>query len=189
MMKISEFSRKLSWIIYGLLLSVVTACNSGAATPSQVNSVNSPEASPLPSWKVYTNETWQFSLEHPTAWVVSANGTDSGFIGRQVFWWVGNDDPMQQHGDDPAVDQITETEINGQPATRILGYYQGAIGDMGFQQYLRYVIQKGDVFYMFTLYAVDALGVPSSMMTEKQPLRENDIAVFEQMITSVKFKE
>jgi hypothetical protein len=131
---------------------------------------------------------WGFSLEHPTTWVISGSDAESGFIGKQVFWWVGNYNPLDQPGDVPAVDQITETNIDGQRATRVLGHYLGAIGDMGYQQYLRYVLQKGDVFYTFTLYAVDALGVPSSMMTETLPLRESDTALFEQMMTTLKFK-
>jgi tetrahydromethanopterin S-methyltransferase subunit C len=96
---------------------------------------------------------------------------------------------MEQRGDAPTVDQITETDINGQPATRVMGHYVGAIGDMGYQQYLRYVIKKGDMFYIFTLYAVDALGVSSSMMTDILPLRENDITLFEKMMATMKFKE
>ena len=60
---------------------------------------------------------------------------------------------------------------------------------MGKQQYLRYVIQKGDLFYMFCLYALDAQGVPSNMMDETLALRESDIALFEQMISTLKFKD
>jgi hypothetical protein len=184
-----EFSRMLNGTIYSLLVLMVVACQSGTETPGQVNIVEPTVALPSSTWELYTNETWKFSLEHPTVWVVSSNGTNFGFIGRQVFWWVSNDNPMQQHGDDPAVNELTEIEIDGQPATRVLGHYQGAIGDMGFQQYLRYVIHKGDVFYMFTLVAVDALGVPPSLMSERLPLREDDLELFEQMIATVKFKE
>lgn len=163
-------------------------------TPSPVPPTSTPEptatATAIPSsWEVYTNETWGFSLEHPAAWVVSDIDTEFGFIGKQVSWWTGNFDLTKQPGDNPTVDQITEADINGQRARRELGHYQGAIGDMGFQQYLRYVIQKGDVFYIFTLFAVDARGVPSSMMTETQPLRENDITLFEQMMATMKFKD
>jgi hypothetical protein len=93
-------------------------------------------------------------------------------------------------GDVPAVDQITNTSINEQPAIRVLGHYQGAIGDMGNQQYLRYVIQRGDIYYMFTLYAVSANGIPQSMMTaDILPLQENDIALFEQMMATIKFND
>ena len=163
-------------------------------TSSPVPPTSTPEppatATTLPSsWEVYTNETWGFSLEHPTAWVIFGNDTKSGFIGKQVFWWVGNYDPMKQYGDVPAVDQITDVSIDGQKAKKVLGHYLGAIGDMGYQQYLKYIMQKGDVFYTFTLFAVDALGVPSSMMNDTLPLGENDLRLFEQMMTTMKFKE
>jgi hypothetical protein len=159
-------------------------------SPVPPTSTPEPTATPIPSsWEGYTNETWGFSLEHPTAWVVSDNDTESGFIGKQVFWWTGNYDPMQQPGDVPAVDQTTQVEINGQPATRVLGHYQGAIGGMGYQQYLKYVIQRGDVFYTFTLFAVDALGIPQEMMTETLPLREGDTELFDQMMATIKFKD
>lgn len=139
------------------------------------------------SWESYINKNWGFSLERPTVWVVSDHDTESGFIGRQVFWWIGNYDPMKQYGDHPAIDQITDVSIDGQPAKRVLGHYLGAVGDMGFQQYLKYNIQKGELFYTFTLYAVDAFGVSSSMMNETLPLQEDDIALFEQMMATLKF--
>lgn len=194
-------------LLFVLVLVLLTVLASGCApasapvpmsvssmpTPSPAPTTSTPEpaatATALPSsWEGYTNEMWGFSLEHPTTWVISGSDAESGFIGKQVFWWVGNYNPLDQPGDVPAVDQITETNIDGQRATRVLGHYLGAIGDMGYQQYLRYVLQKGDVFYTFTLYAVDALGVPSSMMTETLPLRESDTALFEQMMTTLKFK-
>jgi hypothetical protein len=163
-------------------------------TPSPGPPTSTPEptatATAIPSsWEVYTNEAWGFSLEYPTAWVVADYETKSGFIGKQVYWWADNYDPMKQSGDNPAVDQVTDISIDGQPATRVLGHYVGAVGDMGFQQYLKYVIKKGEVFYTFTLFAVDALGVPSSMMTETQPLREDDIALFEQMMATLEFNQ
>lgn len=146
-----------------------------------------PTETPAPAWEVYTDEEHGFSLQHPGAWAVSANDAQSGFIGEQVFWCVVDYDPMQVHGDVPAVDQIEQTEIDGQPAVRVSGHYLGAMGDMGLQQYLGYVIQKGEVFYMFTLYALDARGVPQEMMNEPVALSENDIALFEQMMASLKF--
>lgn len=162
--------------------------------PSPVPPLSAPEptetATTIPSsWEIYTNDTWGFSLEHPTAWVIFDNDTKSGFIGEQVFWWVGSYDPMKQYGDMPAVDLVTDVSIDGQPAKRVLGHYLGAMGDMGYQQYLKYIMQRGDMFYTFTLFAVDALGVPSSMMTETLPLGENDLRLFEQMMTTLKFKE
>jgi len=184
-----EFPRNLLWIIYGLLALMVSACTTATETPSPVNTVMPTVAEPASTWEQYTNTTWKFSVEYPTSWVVSENGTDSGFFGKQVFWWASKYDPMQQHGDDPAVDEMMEIEIDGQPAIRVSGHFQGAIGDMGFQQYLKYVIHKGDVYFMFTLHAVDALGVPPDMMTESLPLRENDVELFEQMIATVKFSE
>jgi hypothetical protein len=96
---------------------------------------------------------------------------------------------MAQHGDTPAVDQITDVSIDGQPAKRVVGHYVGAVGDMGLQQYLGYIIQKDNAYYGFRLVAVDALGVPASMMTETQPLREDDIALFEQMMATLKFDQ
>ncbi len=59
---------------------------------------------------------------------------------------------------------------------------------MGYQQYLKYIIQKGDMFYTFTLFAVNALGVPSSMMIETLPLGENDLRLFERMMATMEFK-
>ena len=164
--------------------------------PTLMPSLLPPTATPEPtataiptSWEVYTNEKWGFSLEHPTVWGVSENDMGSGFIGRQVFWWAGSYDPMKQHGDNPAVDQTAQVVIYGQSATRILGHYLGAIGDMGYQQYLKYVVQRGEVFYTFTLYAVNALGIPQEMMIDILPISESDIALFEQMMATMKFKD
>lgn len=81
-----------------------------------------------------------------------------------------------------------DVSIDGQPAKRVLGHYLGAIGDMGVQQYLKYIIQKGDMFYTFTLFAVNALGVPSSVMTETLPLSGNDLSLFERMMATMEFK-
>lgn len=201
-------------ILFILLLVFVTVSTSGCAfnsaqppKPIPATSLPIPESTttatslPMPdstttatstlppAWEVYTNEKWGFLLEHPTVWVISDTDSASGFIGQQVFWWVGNYDPMKQKGDMPGVGEIAEANIDGQQAKRILGHYLGAMGGMGEQQYLRYIVQKGDLFYMFCLYAVDARGMPSDRMNEKLPLRESDIALFEQMIATLKFKD
>ena len=105
-------------------------------------------------------------LEHPGAWVVMSNGEKSGFFGWQVYWGVDTFDAMQMPGDRPAVDQVSDVSIAGQPAKRVTGHYLGALADMGFQEYVKYIIQKGDLFYSFTLLAVDARGVPSNMMND-----------------------
>jgi hypothetical protein len=147
-------------------------------------------ATPTPlTWESYTNEAWGFSLEHPGAWVVMSNGENSGFFGWQVYWGVDNFDPMQMPGDRPAVDQIADVNIAGQPAKRLTGHYLRFLGDMGFQQYVRYTIQKGDLFYSFTLLAVDVRGVPQNMMTEPLPISEADLRLFEQMMATLIFDE
>lgn len=96
---------------------------------------------------------------------------------------------MQMPGDRPAVDQVESVIIAGHPAKRITGHYLGALADMGFQQYIRYIIQKGDLFYSFTLLAVDARGVPSNMMAERIPISEDDLRLFEQMMATLRFTE
>jgi hypothetical protein len=186
-MKGSECASTANWIVGWMLVLIVAACSSSTEAPGPTSIAVATDALPLASWDVYANETWGFSLEHPADWLISAAGSQAGFIGKQVFWWAGDQDPLQLHGDDPAADERADTEIGGQPARRIVGHYQGAVGDMGFQQYLRYVIQNGDTYYMFTLYAVDALGVPPEMINAELPLRETDIELFEQMMATVTF--
>jgi hypothetical protein len=58
---------------------------------------------------------------------------------------------------------------------------------MGWQHYLSYIFRKGELFYMFTLCAVDAKGVPQSMMAEEFPLRPTDVTLFEQMMATLEF--
>jgi hypothetical protein len=197
--------KSILFVIVFVFLTVLTNGCAPASAPAPTSVPATPRPSLVPptstpeptatvtvipsSWEVYTNESWGFSLERPTAWTVLDNNTESGFFGKQVFWWVGNYDPMKQRGDVPAVDQTAQVDINGQPATRVLGHYQGAMGDMGYQQYLKYVVQRGEFFYTFTLYAVNALGIPQEMMTEILPLRESDTALFEQMMATMKFKD
>lgn len=166
------------------LLPTLTASPLPAtATPEPTATTTAAPSSP----ELYMNEAAGFSLERPAAWVVTEYAAHYGLIGTQVFWGVDSFDPMQQPGDRPAVDQVTDVSIAGLPAKRMLGHYLGAIGDMGYQQYLRYVIQKGDVFYSFSLFAVDARGLPAHRMTETLPLREEDVAQFEQMMATLKF--
>jgi hypothetical protein len=141
------------------------------------------------TWEGYINEEWGFSFEHPGGWTVIDNDPSSGFVGRQVFWWVGNFDPMKQRGDQPAVDRVTDVSIDGHPAKRVLGHYLGAMGGMGYQQYLKYLIQKGNWFYAFTLVAMDVNGVPSNMMNDQLPISEGDISLFERMMATLKFIE
>ena len=163
-------------------------------TPSPVPPTPTPDPTETPTpaplfWEEYTNESWGFSLEHPGAWVVMSNGEKSGFFGWQVYWGVDTFDAMQMPGDWPAVDQVSDVSIAGQPAKRVTGHYLGALADMGFQEYVKYIIQKGDLFYSFTLLAVDARGVPSNMMTERIPIGEEDLRLFEQMMATLRFIE
>ena len=118
-----------------------------------------------------------------------SNGEKSGFFGWQVYWGVDTFDAMQKPGDRPAVDQVSDVSIAGQPAKRVTGHYLGALADMGFQEYVKYIIQKGDLFYSFTLLAVDTRGVPSNMMTERIPISEDDLRLFEQMMATLRFIE
>jgi hypothetical protein len=190
-----------------LLLFSLGCAAAPAPVPTAVSTIKPPTNAPSPematpsveptatatpeplSWEEYANEMWGFSLEHPSAWVVMSNGEKSGFLGWQVYWGVDNFDPMQMPGDRPAVDQTTDVIIAGQPAKRLTGHYLGAMGDMGFQQYVRYTIQKGDLVYSFTLLAVDVRGVSQNMMTEPLPISETDLRLFEQMMANLKFNE
>ena len=167
---------------------------SSTITPSPAPPTQTPEptetATPAPlTWEEFTSDTWGFSLDHPSTWMVMSNGERSGFLGWQVYWGVDDFDIMQMPGDRPAIDQVEEVTIAGQPAKRITGHYLGALADMGFQQYVKYIIQKGDLFYSFTLVAVDVNGVPSNMMNDQLPISEEDLELFEQMINTLKFKE
>ena len=163
-------------------------------TPSPALPTPTPEpiatATPAPlTWEEFTSDTWGFSLDHPSTWMVMSNGENSGFLGWQVYWGVDDFDIMQMPGDRPAIDQVSDVSIAGQPAKRITGHYLGALADMGFQQYVKYIVHKGDLYYSFTLVAVDARGVPSSMMSEELPIRDEDLRLFEQMMATLRFIE
>lgn len=137
----------------------------------------------------YKNTIHGFSIEHPEAWEVIESSPDSGFIGKKVSWWIGNSDPLQCQGDCPEISEVGEMEIAGYPAKRVLGYYAGAIGDMGFQEYLRYIIQKGDTYFSFTLFAVDAKGMPGVINGDVVPLESEDITRVDTLVMTIQFDD
>jgi hypothetical protein len=176
------------WAFALILLFTLTACGGLLAPSITAEKAAIPTfVSPLATWEKYTHPMHKFYIDYPLAWHITEIAPDFGHIGKQVSWWTSAYDPRQCQGDCPFVDEVTPVAIAGQNATRILGHYAGAIGDMGFQQYLMYVFHHGEVYYVFTLFAIDAKGMPGVTMGEVQLLRANDVALFEQMLGTLTF--
>ena len=75
--------------------------------------------------------------------------------------------------------------VAGLDATRVEGY-KGAIGGEIPQRYLQYILKHDNRYYSFTLSALrrDANHECCSVIW---PLKENDIALFEQLLRTLSF--
>jgi hypothetical protein len=147
------------------------------------------------TWSTYTNSTYGFSLQHPPEFDVPAGnlGDPRGFIGDKIVFSVGESNPYwvgclsEALGDCPVMEAVEKTHVAGRGATRISGYI-GAVGGNIPQQYITYVVSKDEVYHVFTLYALSRASAEQAGGTI-WPLSEEDIAVFERIMGTLRFFE
>lgn len=165
--------------------SQATATPIASCLPLQFTPTPAPTTS-TDGWKTYSNSEYGFSINYPSQFeIVPAENTPTLYIGEQIHVWISDVNPLDCAGDCPFVENIEATTISGIKAMKITGYI-GAVGGGVPQRYMRYIFQRNNRYYIFTLYAL------SFHATGNDPaaiylLNENDIALFEQVLETFKF--
>jgi hypothetical protein len=138
------------------------------------------------AWTSYSSSEYGFSISLPAYLEIdSGANTSTLYIGDQVHVWISETDPLQCRGDCPVVESINPAAVAGLEATKVEGY-KGAIGGEIPQRYLQYILKHENRYYSFTLWALrrDARNECCSVIW---PLNVNDIALFEQLLGTMRF--
>jgi|PlaIllAssembly_1097288.scaffolds.fasta_scaffold45549_3 hypothetical protein len=162
--------------------------------PAVINSSPTSEAqltskatsSPSLEWKTYTNSKYGFSINFPAYLEINLGENDNSlYIGEQIYVWISDINPLECRGDCPLVENTEPASVAGLEATKVTGYI-GAVGGMIPQRYLQYILKHDNRYYSFTLSALrrDANHECCSVIW---PLKENDIALFEQLLRTLSF--
>jgi hypothetical protein len=194
-----------SFTIAILLIIGTASCTTIApvptATPTVVSTVVSssptpeplltPSAEPIPisspeTWTTYSSSDYSFSISLPTNLEIAPGAnTPTLYVGDQIHVWISDTDPLQCRGDCLLVESTGPATGAGLDATRVAGY-MGAIGGSIPQRYLRYILRHDDRYYVFTLFALGR-GAKNECCSTIWPLNENDIALFDQILGTLKF--
>jgi hypothetical protein len=166
-----------------LLALAALACNFGQ-TPDPTET----PPTPTPAWATYTNEALGFSISHPPEFQVPdpASTEPFGTLGEQIVFNVSDTSPLDCAGDCPVIEASEPAEIAGYGATKLTGYI-GAIGGNIPQQYQTYVFGQAGRFYSFTLYALERSETPAG--DDIHLLQAEDVALFEEMLATLRFTE
>ena len=165
--------------------TTTTQTTAPSTTNIQTSNSPTPMTDITDNWKIYTNTKYSFSIKHPKEWKEPAN-QDYGFIGKRVYFSVYKTPTEGAHGDGPVEKSFEKVTIATLPATRSAGYV-GEIGGNIPQNYVEYTFQKNGYTYMFTLYALDN---DTDIVSDGQkiwPLKDADVKLFEQIISTFKF--
>jgi hypothetical protein len=164
-----------------LLLAGSSACAGFA--PTAVHPP--PQASPAEGWKTYSNPDYGYSISYPASLEITAAENDTSlFIGEQIHVLVSSADPLECRGDCPVVEGTEPAAIAGLAATKVTGYI-GSIGGNVPQRYITYILPRDGRYYVFTLYALGFKAVSNDPSTI-WPLKESDVALFEQVLDTFK---
>jgi hypothetical protein len=140
------------------------------------------------NWKTYSNPEYGFSIDYPSELeVTSRQDNKSLYIGEKINVWVSDINPLDCRGDCPLVENTESTTLAGLQATKVTGYI-GAIGGNIPQRYLRYILQRNNRYFIFTLYALSYKATMNDVATIR-PLYESDIVLFEQVLKTFKIIE
>jgi hypothetical protein len=162
----------------------LAACNLPSQTPAPTGVAPTLAA----DWPTYTNEAFGFAIDHPPGFEVPGpeHAEPFGSLGEQITFNIGEANPEDCRGDCPVIETSETVVIGNNEATKLAGYI-GAIGGNIPQQYQTYVFERGGRYYSFTLYALGRSETAEE--TEIQPLAAEDVALFEQMLRSLRFVE
>ena len=151
-------------------------------------SIRFPSSPTSIEWRTYENDKYGFSINHPPRYEVPAPDYSEGygFIGDHIYFSIGGN-PSNCRGDCPLVDNIEILDVSGLEAVKATGYL-GAIGGSTPQRYMRYTFRQENLYYVFTLYAVERDSVLFYDFSIK-PLQMRDVVLFESIIQTFHFLE
>jgi len=144
-----------------------------------------PTPTQAPSWNLYTNPKYGYSVAYPVIYNVMTVSDEYVEIGDKIVIMVSNVDPTSPRGDGPVIESITDIQLSAYPAKLLTGYI-GSVGGHIPQQYKTYVFKRNDYFLVITLYAL-GLHVTEGDVSQIAQLIPEDVAWFDNMIPSVQF--
>jgi hypothetical protein len=145
-------------------------------------------------WYVYENVPGRFTISVPSSLgVVEKSGLIGGSIGNRIEFnvvegsntWV--DCQEGGVGDCPVMEVIELIQLGDHYATRISGYI-GTIGGNIPQEFVTYVVEFEERYYIFSLWAVE-FDAQVSSQTDIWPLSSLEVERFDEMMQTFKIIE
>ncbi len=156
--------------------------NAGAGGEDSVQITNEADD----EWSTFENQDLGISFKHPKSWSVQEKPEDRFTFGEKFVLYYTEVEPFclgEYKGDCPIVDTISELQLSGFPAKKLTGYI-GAVGGNIPQEYVAYVIEYGQGYLVFVLYAL-GLDIEEAGNEGIWPLDTGDVELFEEIIASV----
>ncbi len=151
-------------------------------------SIRFPSSPASIEWTTYENDKYGFSISHPPRYEVPMldYSESYGFIGDHIYFSIGGN-PSDCRGDCPPVDNTENLDISGHEAVKTTGYL-GAIGGNTPQRYMRYTFRRENLYYVFTLDAVERDSILFYDFSIK-PFQTRDVVLFEHIIQTLHFSK
>ena len=151
--------------------------------------VFTPTPAVVNGWVTYVNEAFKLSLQVPiTMSPPVVPGEAPYFIfGSQITLLITPGNPITQLQRSQINERVDQVTIAGVHATRLQGHISSG-GRRIPQQFVQFVVQHGNLYYTFTLYAL-SVNQKSGAVDVIHPLKSEDAALFEQIMHTVSFMD
>jgi hypothetical protein len=138
-------------------------------------------------WKTYSDSEYDFLISYPAYFEITPGENNTSlYIGEQISIWISDVNPLECRGDCPLVESTAPVTVANIDAIKVEGYI-GAIGGNIPQRYMSYILQRDNRYYNLTLYAISRFDFNNYDPYTIWPLKENDIALFDQILETFKF--
>jgi len=139
-------------------------------------------------WRTYSSNAYHFSVRYPAELEIKNIFQSTFFIGDRIGIQVNENNPLDCRGGCPIIESQEWITLAGHKALKLRGYIGGDGAIKTPEQYLEYVIQRGELYLSFRLYAVGYAEVPVDP-AKIATLLEADILQFEKIMESLEFTE
>ena len=183
--------QKTLLILLALLLpacsSTTTPVSTQIQTPIELTATSLPNTSApviqTSSQSTYINPKFGYSLNYLSLYTVSAVSDEYVEIGDKIVINVWSVDPASPWGDDPFIESTSDIQVSGYPAKLLTGYI-GAVGGYVPQQYRKIIVERGDLYFIVTLYAL-GLHATEGDISQIAQLVPEDVPIFNDMVTTL----
>lgn len=203
----SYYGGKRNWVKLGIIYLVVAALLYGGiyyfvfsknkSNPYSSNynynqtSTATYKPTPIPdeteNWKTYISKSSGYSIKYPPTLSFEENAAGYVTFDRQITIYTSQVNPENCRGDCPVIESAKNVTIGSFNSREIKGYIGRVGGDIP-QRYVKYVLEKNGIFFVFTVNELkNDANTPDDRKLGEVPFGK--VTLLEQMISTFKFTQ